>query len=618
MSRIFLAVIGNPPIYKPNRIFIKEGKVERIGEGKKPKVYHLHLFNDALLISSYGVFDSFKFHKVLDVDGASVTPDVLFEVLTGFNIISADSKKYTLRCGSSADAEGWIAAISKCVEDLKAEKAKALLKPELLGIGKKSKYTKRASIVKGMAGGDAPLIVSTLDEALANAPVSSMGARAQSVYQFLMQENEALKQFQKLNTCVLQPLIAASKGAPLQIGSSNKSNASSENNSIFQQSNSALSVIGGTFSKLQSQNQTDLLRQSGVQIFLRAAEALCSGLEQVLSDIEIRASSVHWGESFLLGDIFTALAARALLQQHEAYASGQLETLRVLKNSAFESFRKEASVVLMPFTVESLISGPVNGPERYLSMCSAALSLAPPDIPDRETLTESIELLQKSVTQVNDVIKEKKNFEKLIEIHSSFVNIMFPDPVYTNLVNTKRTFIQEGDLLKVCRKKNKSFHFFLFNDYLVYASSVGPNIYSWNRSLDLSKCKIRELHDSTFGNAFEILGEEKSFVAIAKSKEQLDQWTSAIQSQMNQLGNFADKESGTTAAPVWIPDNVGNNGCSVCQCVSTKLISSFTCPFSRRNLYAMYYVNRNSQCSAVVITAANVAPWCAEITRRTL
>lgn len=557
--------VGNPPIYKPSRRFVKDGRVERLGEGKKPKVYHLHLFNDAILISSYNsVFDSFKFHKVVDLADGTVTAEVSFEVITGFAVTTARMQKYTFRASNPEEAAEWMRMIGEQIAIIKAQTEK-MASEAASGDKKPSKYSKRASMVRGPVGGGAP-IASSLQQALAQANVPSMGVRAKTLYMFLKQESDYCTQLQKLDSIVIQSLIAASKGAPLKVGAK-ESDAYNAEGTLFQQSNSTLSVIGGTFARMQAQAITDLLKQSGVQIFLRASESLCGSIEQILDEMEIRASSKLWAENVVVGDVFTSLAATALCQQHEQYASCELESLRVIKSSNMSNFVKEAEAQLIPFSIDKLMGTPVNGPERYLKFFQDMLAATPESHPDYAGVVASVSVLERTVAAVADVMRVKRNYEKLIDIQSSFVTVMFPDPVLQNLVNSKRTYIQEGDLYKVCRKKNKKFRFFLFNDLLAYGASIGPGSYSWNRAIDLSTCQIKKLDNTIHKNAFEVLGDEKSFVVICDSPTELAMWTNNIQMQMDALGNFAGSSKAVVAA-VWVPDALGTGGCCVCNCVS--------------------------------------------------
>ena len=69
------------------------------------------------------------------------------------------------------------------------------------------------------------------------------------------------------------------------------------------------------------------------------------------------------------------------------------------------------------------------------------------------------------------------------------------DPVVDTLASSKsRVILKEGDLKKVCKKANRIFRFWLFNDMLIYGSRSGETNYIFNRAIDLESCSIM-LHE---------------------------------------------------------------------------------------------------------------------------
>ena len=69
-------------------------------------------------------------------------------------------------------------------------------------------------------------------------------------------------------------------------------------------------------------------------------------------------------------------------------------------------------------------------------------------------------------TDVEKMVKNMKNFDKLLEIQASlvvssgvFTSSNDPTNFVQKLASTERRFIKEGDLKKVCRKSNKTFRF---------------------------------------------------------------------------------------------------------------------------------------------------------------
>ena len=80
--------------------------------------------------------------------------------------------------------------------------------------------------------------------------------------------------------------------------------------------------------------------------------------------------------------------------------------------------------------------------------------------------------------EVNESVRRRENWEKLVEIQKSFVgNINL-------LARTDRMFVRDGDLFKICRKKPKLFHFILFSDALVYGEEIpGTGKYVFHREV---------------------------------------------------------------------------------------------------------------------------------------
>ena len=67
------------------------------------------------------------------------------------------------------------------------------------------------------------------------------------------------------------------------------------------------------------------------------------------------------------------------------------------------------------------------------------------------------------------------------------------DGSYINLVTKDRKFIRCGPLIKVCRRVNKEFYFWLLSDQLIYGHSVGNGKFKYHRSLSLTNCKVVDI-----------------------------------------------------------------------------------------------------------------------------
>ena len=119
----------------------------------------------------------------------------------------------------------------------------------------------------------------------------------------------------------------------------------------------------------------------------------------------------------------------------------------------------------------------------------------------------------------------------------------------------------------------------LFNDSLCYGDSTGSGIFNFHRALDLSKCKVLE-HSGNVGgkyykHCFELLGSEKSFIAIAVSDSQRSDWIEKINraaAERRQLLGINDDS--IVVAAVWEQDGGGKETCTVCKQVSLLLLLS--------------------------------------------
>jgi len=147
----------------------------------------------------------------------------------------------------------------------------------------------------------------------------------------------------------------------------------------------------------------------------------------------------------------------------------------------------------------------------------------------------------------------------------------FVDFKERELIKPGRKFVTEGELSKVCRKDRQRRSFFLFSDVFVYAyPATVPGKFRVGREFRLFTMKTKDIPDSKSRkmlNAFQITSESKSFIVLADTPEQKQEWVQLIEKTQE-----ADKirtetllrnneEVVNTAAPVWVPDNEAKTCC---------------------------------------------------------
>jgi hypothetical protein len=160
-----------------------------------------------------------------------------------------------------------------------------------------------------------------------------------------------------------------------------------------------------------------------------------------------------------------------------------------------------------------------------------------------------------------------ENLTKLLQVMYSFT----PATRLNLLDNPSRQLIQEGPLLKQCRKANKLFHYWLFSDKMIYGEAstnilAGRNEYVLNRDIALFSSRINSEFDTSVKDrerAIMLECSEKSFVMWAATSVDALKWKENIQACIEKSRKtFADEFHIT--APVWQPDRECHS-CQICK-----------------------------------------------------
>jgi hypothetical protein len=155
------------------------------------------------------------------------------------------------------------------------------------------------------------------------------------------------------------------------------------------------------------------------------------------------------------------------------------------------------------------------------------------------------------------------------EVHRSKIQEIedkFADKI--DIATPNRRFFKAGPLMKVCRKEDRMYYFFLFDDALLYAERKAGR-YHLHRDLSLAGTTIEDTGYSDRSLdpnlAFQIRASEKSFVVFAKTQREKTAWMMAIVAA-TELFNREHPElamAAAPAAPVWQPDKLVK-ACTIC------------------------------------------------------
>lgn len=544
---------GNVSIYTPSRRLIHEGLVERVKKSKGNIVsqkYYMHLFNDCVVYSSTGLvnFNKFKMHKMIDLNGAKIsqmepTSQGLYRGFTNTFVIEASKSGDSdfadiFRCDSMDETKYWIHCIESVLNSLSAQNQRIV---------------------------HANTAVSFDNLDIRESDVNDQYAKI--IHKFLSGELAVAQCLQTMCTSVIKPMSDATKGAVLHAVLP-QDLAKKKELQHYKLDNSQ--------TKAQIQAITEALKESDIQNWLRATETLSQGCDDLVKSIKSECEGKNWSSNILIGKFFTSLTMKNLMNQYKKYATVQQGTIRILRNPNFAYFCKEADLALslFPGTFAEKIETPVKRPTIYLELINKLIDdlnrRGKQQHEDYRNLMEAKKEMEAAANEIDSVVKNRSEFEKLLAIQASmtsttqssgFGSLMgAKDPFLEKLASTDRRLLKQGDLKKVCRKKNQTFHFWLFNDYLMYAESTGNNTYCFHRALDLKKTSVTVHNNPSVKNAFEIHGSEKSFIVIAPTQGVQADWVLKISEAKNAI---APGSSEQTTAPLWVPDS-GSSGCCVC------------------------------------------------------
>jgi len=585
---LLFIVVGDPIIFTPSRVLLKEGWIERVKNvnGRIDiKFYYAHLFNDAFIYSSCNhSSNAFKLNKAIDLKSAVLNICDDYDHEKGFFYFTSNKKdsikqqEYILLRLSKIEKQSdedlfseWMLAIQEQIDALKIKKL----------------ANKRISALDTIKYNHKSITVDS----------KKLGSRAQIIYHFLCHAFNYTDMMTMMNITLIQPLISASRGGSLHaiqikdnlIITDNSSNALfdsrtfSDNNYInyFDTKSIISNAIIETTTSITNYNNNnasnnisiikDILQDSEIIIFLRSFESITIMLKEFCNSLEGICLSSDWDDDNLsIGIFFQSLSAISLYNQLKIFTDSKHAFDRTLSMSNFVLFYHDAENYLssLPGNLEyklDLTTQYMNEIYKFLLELNKKTNN---NHADKISLTIAIDKVNIINNEIKEMIRIRTNYKELMKIQSSF--ILTTDPFVNKLNNKNRIIIKIGELKKVCRKKNKIFRFWLFNDYLIYASPLGGDKYKFNRALELSTTSAKNHVGHDYLYAIDIHSSEKSFVIIATSEVIQQEWINAIQStkasllgiSIAELNKMEMSSTNNESAPLWVQDNA--NGCNVC------------------------------------------------------
>jgi len=221
----------------------------------------------------------------------------------------------------------------------------------------------------------------------------------------------------------------------------------------------------------------------------------------------------------------------------------------------------------------ALLILPVQRIPRYVLLLMDLIRNTEPDHPDYTSLTDALRKMKTVADHIEESMVAAENSQKCLAIHNSF--LLLKD---VKIIEPGRRFIQEGTLIKQCRRDRKPRQFYLFTDCLIYAfESPGfPEKYILSGIIKLSDLTVVDVEDDPsleYKHTLKFEAKGKSFFVFASSPEEKENWYNAINNATKSLEErqltLKRKDQPqidsymVEKAPTWVPDAQAIN-CACC------------------------------------------------------
>jgi len=281
-----------------------------------------------------------------------------------------------------------------------------------------------------------------------------------------------------------------------------------------------------------------ILPQNALNTIFSNVEAIQAVNRELLSHMEIQS----------LGDAFLAMAP--FIKLYSTYANNFAKAQSELqewekKSNEFATFKKaqETREECKGLNLGALLITPVQRVPRYKLLLESLLNKTPRDHPDFEKLQEATVEINKVAHHINENIRQRENFQKMLSIQKALTGEGAP-----KILAPGRLFIREGPLLKVCSRGSQERMFFLFSDILIYTKKSGStdkeqSSYLCRRVLPLIDCELEQVlggstgdeETSGAGALFKITCKDKSLLLYSKSKMEALNWFRCIRDAISNL-----------------------------------------------------------------------------------
>eukprot|EP01105_Mastigella_eilhardi_P001741 TRINITY_DN12109_c0_g1_i1.p1 TRINITY_DN12109_c0_g1~~TRINITY_DN12109_c0_g1_i1.p1 ORF type:complete len:520 (+),score=146.06 TRINITY_DN12109_c0_g1_i1:36-1562(+) len=204
----------------------------------------------------------------------------------------------------------------------------------------------------------------------------------------------------------------------------------------------------------------------------------------------------------------------------------------VEKYPGFADFLKNAQQQYKDHTLRELLTLPMLRLQMYKDCVKDLIQTTPSNHPDALSLPNFLSAFSVVVTQATESVLAYEGCHKMVDVAKRLNTIV----AGLNLMESHRRYVREGNLVKVCKTKNKRFLFILFNDILLWGRELPFAGFMLQKVLPLANVSAKVEPDcSLYNYAFSIRALDKSFIVCAAGKEERDAWIDDITAVGKQL-----------------------------------------------------------------------------------
>ena len=187
--------------------------------------------------------------------------------------------------------------------------------------------------------------------------------------------------------------------------------------------------------------------------------------------------------------------------------------------SALKDF--ESSPRCKKLTIKHYLLKPVQRIPQYRLLLEDYLKHMTPEDPDFDDTVKALAIVTSAAEHANNAVKTTDSTMKLLTLQNSLIR---PHEI----IKPGRTFLKEGELLKVSRKELQPRNFVLCSDCLFYLSIVQAGLFHLHHEMSLTGMRVTLPKQEDYKNEFTIISAKRSLIVQASSDKERKDWFTAL------------------------------------------------------------------------------------------